>query len=381
MAQLENLSVLGAHPSPRPVSGTYRLYILSTDGHYYLQTSSEEIDLTSSGVTAHNNLTGKQGGTTDEYYHMTNSQNAAATRNANGSQNGLLASSDWSTFNGKMPNPLTTDGDLLARLSGSPARLGVGSEGQVLKVSSGLPAWAAEAGGSVLPTLYITSPLSTGWVSNSTVRIYAGKCRSDDDTTDLILTSTRDAAFGTSGAGGLDTGSEASNTSYHIWLIYNPGTTTYAAMFSLSNSSPTMPSGYTKKRRVGSFYNDPSGNIAKFRVESYGNYRFVIYDEYWQILNNGNSYSSFATVSCSPECPSTSRLVWMNSYVGSGSAATGAGLNEYGADESWPITMKGYISATLMCFIPMDSSQRIKYKVDNYWDYLDLAVMGYTEVV
>jgi len=44
-------------------------------------------------------------------------------------------------------NPLTTSGDLLVGgAAGAPARLGVGSNGQVLSVVSGAPAWAAASG-------------------------------------------------------------------------------------------------------------------------------------------------------------------------------------------------------------------------------------------
>jgi hypothetical protein len=40
---------------------------------------------------------------------------------------------------------LTTNGDLFVRAAGAVSRLGVGSNGQVLTVSSGAPAWAAPA--------------------------------------------------------------------------------------------------------------------------------------------------------------------------------------------------------------------------------------------
>lgn len=53
----------------------------------------------------------------------------------------------------------------------------------------------------------------------------------------------------TTGANGLDTGSLANNTWYHIWLISNGLTT--AALLSLSATSPTMPSGYVYKYRIG----------------------------------------------------------------------------------------------------------------------------------
>jgi len=43
---------------------------------------------------------------------------------------------------------LTTDGDLLTRAGGVPARIAIGSNGQVLTVVSGAPAWAAASGGA-----------------------------------------------------------------------------------------------------------------------------------------------------------------------------------------------------------------------------------------
>lgn len=50
----------------------------------------------------------------------------------------------------------------------------------------------------------------------------------------------------------------------HIWAIYNPVTNTIAGLFSLSSSSPTLPSGYTHKAYVGATYNNPSGNFGSF---------------------------------------------------------------------------------------------------------------------
>jgi hypothetical protein len=47
-----------------------------------------------------------------------------------------------------MTNPMTTTGDSIYSSSGStPARLGIGSAGQVLTVASGLPSWATPAAG------------------------------------------------------------------------------------------------------------------------------------------------------------------------------------------------------------------------------------------
>jgi hypothetical protein len=51
--------------------------------------------------------------------------------------------------------------------------------------------------------------------------------------------------------GGLDTGTVANNT-YHCYVIYNPTTDARDALLSLSATSPTLPSGFTFFRRVGS---------------------------------------------------------------------------------------------------------------------------------
>lgn len=62
-----------------------------------------------------------------------------------------------------MVNPMTTTGDIIYSSSGStPARLGIGSTGNVLTVSGGLPVWSAPAGGGkVLQVVSATTTTST----------------------------------------------------------------------------------------------------------------------------------------------------------------------------------------------------------------------------
>lgn len=55
-----------------------------------------------------------------------------------------------------------------------------------------------------------------------------------------------------SGNGGLDTGSVAVNTTYHVFLIQRSDTGVVDALFSASPTSPTMPANYDRKRRIGS---------------------------------------------------------------------------------------------------------------------------------
>lgn len=60
-----------------------------------------------------------------------------------------------------MTNPMTTTGDTIYSSSGStPARLGIGSTGQVLTVAGGIPSWATAAGGGAWSSY---TPTLTGW--------------------------------------------------------------------------------------------------------------------------------------------------------------------------------------------------------------------------
>lgn len=105
--------------------------------------------------------------------------------------------------------------------------------------------------------------------ANNDIDIAAGMARDASDTEAMVLagslTKQLDAvwAVGT-GAGGLDTGSKANSTWYHVWLIKNPTTGTVDSLFSTSASAPTMPTGYTLKRRIGAVRTDGSGNLVAF---------------------------------------------------------------------------------------------------------------------
>ena len=65
----------------------------------------------------------------------------------------------------------------------------------------------------------------------------------------LITAGPATISTGATGANGLDTGTAAASTWYSVWVISNGSTT--AGLLSTNPTSPTMPSGYTYKGRVG----------------------------------------------------------------------------------------------------------------------------------
>lgn len=87
------------------------------------------------------------------------------------------------------------------------------------------------------------------------IDVAAGKARADSDAADLVLasglTKALDAAWVAGTGGGRDTGAIADGT-WHVWLIGRTDGTARDVLFSLSATTPTMPSGYSHKRRIGS---------------------------------------------------------------------------------------------------------------------------------
>lgn len=79
----------------------------------------------------------------------------------------------------------------------------------------------------------------------------------------FAVTGAKTAAITTSGAGGLDTGAEATSGYYVWWIGKTDGT--ISLLLSLSSTSPTMPSGYTYKRLAQAWFsNTDSGDLMAF---------------------------------------------------------------------------------------------------------------------
>ncbi|OHB77376.1 MAG: hypothetical protein A2Z34_11590 [Planctomycetes bacterium RBG_16_59_8] len=70
-----------------------------------------------------------------------------------------------------------------------------------------------------------------------------------------------------SGAGGLDTGGEDPNAWYYVWVIANNSGASTNGLLSTSSTSPILPSGFTRKRRVGAVRNNAAGDFLQFSQE------------------------------------------------------------------------------------------------------------------
>lgn len=83
------------------------------------------------------------------------------------------------------------------------------------------------------------------------------------DLVSAIFKTTTSWVVGTS-QGGLDTGTIAASTWYHVFLIKNLASGNVDVLYSLSPTAPTMPAGYTVKRLIGSVLTTAGSLITDF---------------------------------------------------------------------------------------------------------------------
>jgi len=228
---------------------------------------------------------------------------------------------------------------------------------------------------------------------NYQIDIEPGVCRSSDDTTDLVLTTTLTVDISASGANGLDTGSESSFVWYYIYLIYNPTTSAYASLISNSSTSPTLPSGYTKYRRLGSVINDGSSNFKYFRCEyRLGRERVFMYndiDENDVQLLSGGSATSWTNIYSGASIPPTSLLGKFLFRFSGQNYDWKCYLRPGDSSQNTPPTtvfgggdLAGdLVTSSLAIEMRTDSSRNIQYRQASAGAELSVWVLGYIDFV
>ena len=157
------------------------------------------------------------------------------------------------------------------------------------------------------------------------------------------------------GANGLDTGTLAGSTWYAVWVIWN-GTTT-AGLISTSATSPTMPTGYTHKSRVGWIRTD--GTASKFPLGFTQRGRRVQYlvnvsgnVPNFPLMASGSagdtSAPAFATIAVGNFVPSTAGVIDVLTRIGNASSVIVAPNGQFGGvgSSSNPAPLSLIVNAT-----------------------------------
>ena len=150
-------------------------------------------------------------------------------------------------------------------------------------------------------------------------------CLKDSSNNQVVVNSVSiTPSLATSGANGLDTGVSAINTWYYLWVVWNG--TTVAGLLSLSSTSPTMPSGYTHKARVGAVRSDSTANKYPLSFYQFGD--LVQIDK--QVGTNvaamitpasGTTAGVMTTVSMSSFIPPTAKAARVTGHSGADAVA------------------------------------------------------------
>jgi hypothetical protein len=179
-----------------------------------------------------------------------------------------------------------TQGDILYYgASGVIARLGAGTSGRFLQTqgASANPSWAD-----------VPQSVGNAWRNLSVVRTSASQVtvtadelvvRNVSNSGVRITSVNQTITITTSGAGGLDTGSEAANTIYYCWIIRKSSDGTVSGLFSTASAigSITFPSGYDQAALVSAVGNNNSSDFIDFS-QSGSRYSFNT----WAIIGSGN---------------------------------------------------------------------------------------------
>ena len=160
--------------------------------------------------------------------------------------------------------------------------------------------------------------------------------------------------------GGLDTGTKANSTWYYCYAIYNPTTQASDFLFSASATSPTLPSGFTKVKYIGSILTNSIGNITAFKQA--GNYFY--FNNIFDALPSSPTSGVYSTYTLS--VPRVNGIIAMvNSavqYTGTGITSLGVNYRITGsgvAFESFYKATNGYDGLSAEAFVPTNNSAQI----------------------
>ena len=134
-----------------------------------------------------------------------------------------------------MTNPMTTTGDIIYSSSGStPARLGIGTTGQVVTVASGLPSWATPSSPSFVGASVFKA--ATQSISNATETLITFATETYDDGNFFDSATSATKLIVPAGKGGkylitATTTYNANSTGQRIVYMYKNGTSVNAVVF------------------------------------------------------------------------------------------------------------------------------------------------------
>lgn len=190
----------------------------------------------------------------------------------------------------------------------------------------------------------------------STVQIGKGFTVDDSFVKILTVTSPLICDITLSGPGGLDTGSEAADTIYYLYLIQDAaGTLAVDLILSTNDTAPSLTGGYDVQQLLGHVINDTSLDIIDFKQHGRANDRTIEYNTDvanapFEVLSNGTALGpAFTQVPVSAVVPQNSERATFN-FILNGSTNGSAIIRPDGFTAgTLPINDKCTVSTDMAC--------------------------------
>ena len=216
---------------------------------------------------------------------------------------------------------------------------------------------------SVTPQGYINGFIlsNDATAPNTVLDIAVGQCIDSTNAKGIVLASALTKSLASNwvsgtGNGGLDTGTKATSTWYHVFIILNATSGAVDVLFSTSATNPLLPTGYTYFRRIGSIYTNSSGNITPFTQDN----------DMFTWAASVNNYSGGIGGSASDLILSTPLGVRTFAYLGFTVTYTGSGTGTFNIYIKDKISGASWVACNTGC-IQSDQSSCTS------WIYTDLA--------
>lgn len=132
---------------------------------------------------------------------------------------------------------------------------------------------------------------NTSGFTTTRVTVSAGQARDSTNSSNLVvvtpITKRLDAVWAAgNNNGGRDTASALANgQTWHVHLIFNPSTLAVDALFSASPTAPTLPSGFTRFRRIGSIILEAASTSIR---------QFLQIDDWFKLKTRSTDYANAA---------------------------------------------------------------------------------------
>lgn len=226
------------------------------------------------------------------------------------------------------------------------------------------------------PTNYVDG-LNLSVPTVASVAIAVGKGRTDNDAVNFTVAAPITVAITASGVGGLDTGVEAANTWYDVYVIVT-ALGVVNGLLVISGNVPVLPGGFLTKRRVGVVRNDNSSNLITFLQTGSGRDKTYIYLN--SLANRavliGGTATVASLVSLVTLVPPTTQLALLTFDNGSNNRT----MDVY-QDVAGVVLETVHTEDTRSILFPTDSAQRIAYKNSGAAGDANISVRGYVETL